>query len=185
MTTTTTPAALTEAERDRLAALGMQVVRRAVWSFRREYRRLDPDELESAGALALARAIDAYDPARGVPFTGYVSRVVWRALLDVARDRRRERDPAAGGAAVLALGDLRELVAPPEAPDPDEQQQGPPPSWLDRLTEDELELARMRADGLGHKAIGQQIGVSKNTVRTWLQLLRAKIERLLGDEDDG
>jgi RNA polymerase sigma factor for flagellar operon FliA len=54
----------------------------------------DKGDLESAGWLAAIRAVDSFDPARGVPLEGYAQRVILGAMFNELRrcDPVSERD---------------------------------------------------------------------------------------------
>lgn len=83
------------------------------------------DEAESAGYEALVRAAMRYDPALGVPFTGYAYPRVRGAMLDAARrvspDRRRLTRAVKLVEAVEAA--RQNHAAPPVAGDPRTLQQ--------------------------------------------------------------
>nr|WP_240942061.1 sigma-70 family RNA polymerase sigma factor [Planosporangium thailandense] len=61
------------AERARLRAEAIELALPLVGRLARRFRGRGepPDDLRQAGALALVKAVDNYDPARCVPFTGY------------------------------------------------------------------------------------------------------------------
>lgn len=68
--------------------------------FARKITGVAPDDLRQAGYVAAIRAVDTYDPARGVPLSAYAKQVIAGAILNEARrwdyvserDRRTLRD---------------------------------------------------------------------------------------------
>ncbi|NJC71226.1 SigB/SigF/SigG family RNA polymerase sigma factor [Planosporangium thailandense] len=77
------------AERDRLRTQAIEralpVVNRLARRFRGRGEQLE--DLVQAGALALVKAVDSYDPGRRVPFTGYLVPCVVGALKRHFRDK--------------------------------------------------------------------------------------------------
>jgi len=78
---------------------------------------VDREDLLSAGTVGLIKAVDRYDPKRGVKFETYASQVIRGEVMESLRDRdwaprglrRRARELAAAVA-----GKQRELGRPPE-----------------------------------------------------------------------
>lgn len=84
------------------------------------------DDAESEGWLALAQAVQDFDPARGVPFAGYAERCVSYRLWNLFKKERRRwqtesplentTDEAGGGgqssllAQLAAAGDITEAI---------------------------------------------------------------------------
>lgn len=48
-------------------------------------RHAEIDDLRSAGWVAAIRAVDAFDPTRGIPLAGYAARVIFGAMLNEIR----------------------------------------------------------------------------------------------------
>lgn len=78
--------------------------------------RIDPEDLEGAGYLALIQAVDRFDPARGVKFTSYAIGKIRGAMLEHLRREdwapRSVRDAERRGQPVriLELWSLEDLL---------------------------------------------------------------------------
>jgi len=87
-------------------------------------------------------------------------------IRDVSKRRRSEQ------LAQAAIQTVSEFMA--ESPR-FEAEHGPYPAPEPRLTDREIEVLRLLADGLGTQALAKQLGVSKATVRNHVQRLLAKL----------
>lgn len=50
-------------------------------------RRYEAEDCHAAGALALIRAVDEYDPTRGIPFKAYAYPRIYGAIIDMVRSQ--------------------------------------------------------------------------------------------------
>lgn len=72
---------------DQLPPDSMRLVRAVAHDISRRVPHADLDELMSAGAVGLMRALDRFDPARGLAFSTYAMSVIRGAMLDELRSR--------------------------------------------------------------------------------------------------
>lgn len=82
---------------------------------------IDPEDLWSEGMIALIRAVDRYDPDRGVQFTSYAITCIRGAVLEWLRHEdwvpRKVREAQKQGGSVIELASLEELFYPDENED--------------------------------------------------------------------
>jgi RNA polymerase sigma factor FliA len=76
---------VTEAERDAHVAHLLPVVHAIARRVARICRLPDPDDLIGDGSLGLVRAVDSFDPRRGVSFDRYARHVILGAMLNGLR----------------------------------------------------------------------------------------------------
>lgn len=100
---------MTDDDREQLAAYGLRIARRKARQTHQRRPSLDKDDLESAGAMAAAMAIDDYDPDRGTTIRQHVAANVDMAVKAAAR---------AGTPRGVANGRARSVVAVKFSADP-------------------------------------------------------------------
>ena len=78
---------MTQSERETLVTRMLPVVSIIARHVARICRLRDQDDLVGDGAVGLVRAVDAYDPTRGVTFDSYARHVILGAMLNGLRQR--------------------------------------------------------------------------------------------------
>lgn len=146
------------------------------------------DDLFSEATIALCRAVEFFDPGRGVKFSTYACRGMYQQMTKFACEARngirgvqypREDYPKIERLAVET--DTRPAYDPPDnrlRPEISEDAQGVAEA-LKFLDKRDQRAIRMRHwDGMGLEEIGDQLGVSKERARQILLRAHAKLRRL-------
>lgn len=115
------------------------------------------------------RALDEYDPSRGVDFLGYVSRRLSWGLQQRVRPLRK----------------ARALACSPQVPDLERNGEGSEAQLIDRLQlqtlmdvlspDDAGLLIRRYAEGFSGRELAEAMGISHDAMRKRLQRLRARV----------
>lgn len=175
-------ATMTREQRDAHAAALIPMVHRLAADAKRRDPRIDLDGAFSDGQLALLRAIDTFDPARGTPLRMYawccVSNAVREHLRRLPRVTRREGRPR-----TVSLDDpdvardleRKGLPASREEPSDERAGDGESPEWLRRLTPDELALAELLAEGVSNSKLAWLEGTTPGQMRERILSMREKV----------
>ena len=155
--------------RDRLVEQHMTLVRSIA---RRHARAGEPvDDLVQVGTIGLLKAIDRFDPDRGVDLRASAAPAIEGEIRHHLRDRRRQPavalvDPD-GTAAPADNGDARALVA----------------AGMKVLTGRERKVIQMRFEqDLRQTDIADELGISQAQVSRLLQRALARMREELGDD---
>ncbi len=127
------------------------------------------EELVGETVPIFMRALDEYDPTRGVDFLGYVSRrLIWGL---------RQR--------VRPLRKARALASAPQAPDLGRDGEDLEGQLIDRLhlqalmdvlsPDEAILLAKRYAEGFSGRELAESMGISYDAMRKRLQRLRARV----------
>lgn len=165
------------------------------------------DDLEGAGRLALVKAVDRYDPARGVQFTSFAITLIWGAMQEWLRSEdwapRQVRDKIRAGLPVhtwelvslesilyqdegseplTVLNTLSDWEDTPDVIVPKRLEAGVVACLVQCLPKRERRLMEAHYwEGLPHGRVGERLGLSESRVHQLheeaLSLLKGWLER--------
>ncbi len=157
---------------------------RLVAFLRRFVQQADAEDVVGEAFMRVARTKTTgsrFDPARGVPFRGWLDRIVWNCLND---HRRRS-----GQAIVLPADLMDNLPAPTQTEEVVEpssaevvaagQVVGPLRTCLDELTEALREVVLLDLHGLSLTEIGERLGINYGTAGNRLHRGRQHLRECL------
>jgi RNA polymerase sigma factor (sigma-70 family) len=193
------------AARNRLAEDNLGLVRYTVVRMGLGHRH-DLDDLEQEGRIALMRAAESFDPARGFAFSTYAVWAIRRCLvrflltselihlpahLPAAYDRtelRARLDPVSLSAMNAEGKHVFDLPAPDDLPSPEIELLADRRDRVDAalccLDWRSRAVVTMRRDGTTLKSCGRILGVSRERIRQIEALALEKLRRVLGIEGE-
>lgn len=131
---------------------------------------LQPGDLLADAWASCCHAASRFDPNRGYAFGSYVWPTLKRGLYRAARKQVEQRHSSD---CEWMNHDGAQRDIPPEDD----------PPWLSLLSERELQIVRMRADGFTLKECGEQIGLSVGRINAIMAEVRFKVRVQLRREE--
>lgn len=141
------------------------IIRQNFYSWVPPHGTFDPADLLGIANLALVRAAALFDPQLGFKFSTYataaISSTVWR---HIAGQRKLKRSTYKHVPVHEDIADRRRQPDPPEID-----------GLTELLTEREMLIVRMRANGCTLETTGEALGVTRERVRQILNSLPSRI----------
>ena len=123
---------------------------------------LQPGDLLADAWSACCHAASRFDPTRGFKFGSYVWPTLKRGLYRAAR---RQAEQRSSGCEWMDHDSAHRDAPPDEGP----------PSWLSLLSEREVQIVQMRADGFTLKQCGEKMGLSAGRINAIVAEVRFKV----------